>query len=147
MSEAESAAGAAPSVSAEEAAEIEKAISTCVRQFYGKAREDDLLGPIFSAAVSDWEHHFKRIDDFWSHVLLGTKRYSGHPYSLHVPLAIGPQHFDRWLLLFEETVIATLAPAQGKVAIARARTMARSFQAGMYPFKDADGRPRRAPTG
>lgn len=147
MSEAGAAEGAGKIVSPEEAAAIEQAISACVRSFYGKAREDDLLGPVFAAAVSNWEHHFKRIDDFWSHVLLGTNRYSGHPYPLHAQLAVGPQHFDRWLLLFEQTVIETLAPAQAKIAIAKARMMARSFQAGMFPFKDEYGRPKRAPAG
>ena len=28
------------------AAEVEEAIKTCVREFYGKARQDPLLGPI-----------------------------------------------------------------------------------------------------
>jgi hemoglobin len=130
---------------AENAAAVEEAIGTCVRAFYGKARQDVLLGPIFNSHVSDWEHHFARIGDFWSHVLLGTKRYSGHPYPLHVQLPVKPEHFGRWVALFEETADETLAPELAAKAIAKARQMSASFQAGIFPFKDANGQPSRLP--
>ncbi len=55
-----------------ENAEIEAAIEACVRNFYAKGRNDDLLGPVFNSTVTDWERHLKRIQDFWSRTLLGT---------------------------------------------------------------------------
>jgi hemoglobin len=140
MSDASPAAAAA-----ENAKDLEDAIRTCVRRFYGKARQDALLGPVFNAHVTDWEHHFARIDDFWSHVLLGTKRYSGHPYPLHVQLPVRPEHFPRWVALFEETANETLPLELAATAIAKARMMAASFQAGIFPFKDAGGQPSRVP--
>jgi len=132
---------AAPTSDSPEA--VEEAIRTLVRRFYGKARQDALLGPVFNTHVTDWEHHFARIDDFWSHVLLGTKRYSGHPYPLHVQLPIKLEHFPRWVALFEETANETLAPHLAEQVIAKAHMMAASFQAGIFPFKDANGRPSR----
>jgi len=37
----------------------EEAIATCVQEFYRKAREDSLLGPIFNAKVDDWDVHLR----------------------------------------------------------------------------------------
>ena len=126
-------------------AEIEAAIEACVRAFYAKGRNDDLLGPVFDAAVGDWEGHLRRIRDFWSKLLLGTARYSGHPYPAHVPLPLEPEHFTRWIALFEETARETLDAGLAKKAIGRARHMSVSFQAGIFPFKDENGRPGRLP--
>ncbi|MFZ1109305.1 MAG: group III truncated hemoglobin [Rhodomicrobium sp.] len=127
-------------------AEIEAAIEACVRAFYAKGRNDDLLGPVFNAAVGDWESHIGRIQDFWSKLLLGTARYSGHPYPAHVPLPVEPEHFTRWIALFEETARETLDAELAQKTIGRARHMSVSFQAGIFPFKDRHGRPSRLPT-
>ena len=124
---------------------IEAAISACVRNFYAKGRKDEILGPVFDAAVGDWENHLKRIENFWSIMLLGTARYSGHPYPVHVPLPVEPEHFARWVALFEETAHETLGPELAKKAIGKARHMSASFQAGIFPFKDEEGRPSRVP--
>ncbi len=124
---------------------IEAAIEACVRAFYAKGRKDNLLSPVFEAAVGDWESHIRRIQDFWSKILLGTTRYSGHPYLAHTPLPVEPEHFVRWLALFEETARETLDAGLAKKAIGRARHMSISFQAGIFPFKDEQGRPSRFP--
>ena len=86
-----------------ENAEIEAAIEACVRNFYAKGRNDDLLGPVFNSTVTDWERHLKRIQDFWSRTLLGTARYSDPPYPAHTHLPVEPVHFLRWVALFEES--------------------------------------------
>lgn len=128
-----------------ENAELEAAIEACVRNFYAKGRNDEVLGPVFNSTVTDWERHFKRIQNFWSRMLLGTTRYSGHPYPAHVHLPVEPEHFVRWVALFEETARETLAPDLAEKAISRARHMSLSFQAGIFPFKDEHGRPSRLP--
>lgn len=124
---------------------MEAAIEACVRAFYAKGRKDDLLSPVFEAAVGDWERHLRRIQDFWSKILLGTARYSGHPYPAHTPLPVEPEHFVRWLALFEETARETLDAELAKKAIGRARHMSASFQAGIFPFKDEQGQPSWLP--
>jgi hemoglobin len=124
---------------------VERAISLFVRRFYDNARQDALLGPVFAERVTDWEHHFKRIDNFWSHVLLGTSRYSGHPYPLHARLPVELEHFSRWLALFEAAARETLEPALAEKAIAKARHMSASFQAGIFPFREENGHPQRTP--
>ncbi len=123
----------------------EQAIMSCVRSFYGKARQDPLLGPIFAASVHDWETHYRTVADFWSRALLGTDRYKGHPFPFHTKLPIEPQHFERWLALFGEATESRLPPDLAAAAMAKARHMAESFKAGIFPFTDAQGRPSRLP--
>ncbi|WKW50185.1 group III truncated hemoglobin [Rhodomicrobium lacus] len=125
-------------------ADAERAIETCVRRFYEKARADAMLAHLF-VGVADWEWHFQRIGDFWSKVLLGTTRYSGFPYPVHTHMPVEPEHFIRWVALFEETARETLPPELAEAAIQRANHMSRSFQAGIFPFVDETGQPSRTP--
>jgi hemoglobin len=119
---------------------VEAAIERCVRRFYAGANADPLLGPVMMGAIGDFEAHIAIVCDFWSHVLLGTNRYQGPAYPAHVDLPIRPEHFDRWLVIFAEATTAELAPVHAKKAMDKARHMAKSFMAGMFPFEGLDGR-------
>src|SRR3546814_14468994 len=46
----------------------EAEIDGTVALFYGRARDDELLGPVFRAAIPDaqWNDHIARIAAFWS---------------------------------------------------------------------------------
>ncbi len=123
---------------------VEVAIEKCVRRFYDGAHADPLLGPVMRSIV-DFERHVGIVCDFWSHVLLGTNRYQGPAYPAHVNLPIRPEHFDRWLELFADAAAAELAPVHAKHAMEKARHMAKSFMAGMFPFEGLDGRDIRRP--
>src|SRR5262245_21734457 len=61
----------------------EPMIDRLVRTFYGRARLDPLIGPIFEETVHDWEAHFARICAFWSSVALMSGRYHGQPMAVH----------------------------------------------------------------
>lgn len=110
----------------------EATIAELVERFYGRARRDPLLGPVFEAAIDDWDGHLARIRDFWSHHLLGTGHHGGHPFMAHAVLPIEPAHFDRWLALFAETAAELLPPPFQERALARANHMAASFKVGMF---------------
>jgi len=125
--------------------EIGTAIETAVHQFYARARQDPLLGDIFNSTVIDWDVHLRVITNFWSDVLLKTKRYSGHPFVAHVHLPIEPHHIEHWLSLFTEIVHDTLPPQYAEIALARARMMGESFRVGIFPFIDKEGKPSRHP--
>jgi hemoglobin len=103
-------------------------ISLLIRTFYGRARADDLIGPIFAAAVEDWDAHIATITDFWSSVMLRTSRYSGRPMRPHLILPLEGEHFDRWLALFEETARELCAEDVANAFIIRARRIADSFE-------------------
>ncbi|WP_348626721.1 group III truncated hemoglobin [Methylocella silvestris] len=132
-------------LSAAESMRVEQAIAACVADFYGQARNDAMLGPVFNAAVADWDVHLKIVADFWSHALLKTERYKGFPFPVHTQLPLKPEHFPRWLELFEESARKTLPADLAEAALARARHMAQSFMAGIFPFTDKDGKPARRP--
>jgi hypothetical protein len=72
----------------------EAMIAQLVDRFYGRVRQDELLGPVF-AAVQDWDAHLAKLSDFWSSVVLTTGRYHGQPMRAHLPLSLIGGHFDR----------------------------------------------------
>ena len=109
----------------------EPEISTLVDTFYAKVRRDPNIGPIFNAIVGDWPHHLSTLKDFWSTVLLTTGRYKGDPMMTHLQLPLDPDHFSRWLALFEETAREVLLPAVADTVIEKSHRIARNFQAGI----------------
>ncbi len=74
---------------------IDEAMIRCVvHAFYGRIRADGMLGPIFAAHVSDWEPHLAKMCDFWSSILLMSRRYQGQPVPVHLKIeGLGEQHF------------------------------------------------------
>ncbi|HUO53942.1 MAG TPA: group III truncated hemoglobin [Rhodoblastus sp.] len=110
----------------------EEMMALLVREFYSRARADDLLGPIFEARIAGhWEEHFARLTDFWSQIGLRTGRYAGRPLPAHAGLGLAPEHFRAWLSLFEATVRDVLPPEAAPFFIARAHRIAESFQLGL----------------
>jgi hemoglobin len=105
----------------------EEMIGELVTRFYGRVREDDLLGPVF-AVVQDWDEHLGKLRNFWSSVVLMTGRYHGQPMRAHLPLKLVSDHFDRWLDLFERTAREVCPPAAAALFIDKARRIADSFE-------------------
>ncbi len=124
---------------------VEAAIHRCVGEFYRQGRADPLLGPIFSAHITEWDEHLRTVEDFWSKMLLGTDRYSGFPYPSHLSLPLTPANIARWVDLFTAAARATLPHDYADKACAKARHMGESFTAGFFPFRDKDGAPSRWP--
>jgi hemoglobin len=104
-----------------------------VRAFYGRARQDDLLGPIFSARIADdeWEPHIERINSFWSSVALMTGEYHGRPMQQHIALPVDAVHFDRWLALWEQTAREVCPKPAADHFIEKARMIAPSLELGI----------------
>lgn len=105
----------------------ETVLTNLVHGFYAKVREDDVLGPIFAARITDWGPHLDRMVAFWSSVALMTGRYHGAPVPAHTPLPITQAHFDHWLALFRETAHEICTPAGAAHVIERAERIARSL--------------------
>jgi hemoglobin len=115
----------------------EAGIAALVTGFYGRAREDAVLGPVFDAAIDDWDHHLARLTDFWSSVTLSTGRYKGNPFGAHRPLALRPAMFDRWLELWRETARDVFAPPVAEAFIRKAELIARSLTMGLFGLEKA----------
>jgi hemoglobin len=120
----------------------EASIERLVRTFYGRARADDLIGPIFAANVADWDHHIARIRDFWSSIMLRTGHYDGRPLRPHLLLSLNPEHFDRWLALFEQTAREMLPAEIAAAFLDRARRIADSFEMGIATTRGQIAAPR-----
>lgn len=101
-----------------------------VQVFYGKVRQDELLSPVFEPVIGDhWERHLERMTDFWSTLLLYTRKFTDDPLTKHLPLALTKEHFDRWLLLFHETVDQLFKGQIAENAKSRANSIARIMKA------------------
>lgn len=109
----------------------ERMIEQLVRAFYARIREDRLLGPVFDARIRDWEPHLQRMCAFWSSVVLSSGVYHGQPMRMHLPLPVDARHFDRWLLLFEQTANDLFDERIAQHFIERARRIARSLELGI----------------
>ena len=112
----------------------EAQLTSLVDRFYGKVREDDVLGPVFGGAISDWPHHLAKMVDFWSSVMLTTGRYKGNPLMMHLKhvAKIRPDMFGRWLDLWRETAGEVLDEAGAVAVVAKAERIAESLQLGMF---------------
>lgn len=98
-----------------EAVDVE-VIRAVVDDFYGRVRQDALLGPVFDAHVADWGPHLNKMYGFWSTVLLGDRQYTGNPFVKHHAISeLSAGHFERWLNLFAET-LATHCTESDKTA-------------------------------
>jgi len=109
----------------------EQDVERLVHAFYARVREDETLGPIFAAHVTDWDHHLEKMVQFWSSTLRGTARYRGTPMRAHTGLpGLSPGLFHRWLLLFDETTRSLDNPALRERANTLAVRIAQSLWLG-----------------
>jgi len=106
--------------------ETRKEIELLVNRFYDKVKRDDLLEPIF--AHVDWPKHLPIMYNFWASMLLGDRSYSGNPFQKHAPLNLQTNHFDRWLVLFIETVDENFIGEKAEEVKSRAQNIASVFQ-------------------
>ena len=110
----------------------EALIRDLVHTFYGRIRQDEVLGPIFEARLADrWDDHLNKLVDFWSSVAMKTGRYAGRPHAAHHDLGLEAVHFQRWLALFEKTVRDLCGGPAAALFIDRANRIADSLQIGL----------------
>ncbi len=108
-------------------------VNLLVTTFYKKVRQDELLGPIFNASISDWEHHLEHLTTFWETSLFMTRKlehkYKGNPLEAHVKVdlafnhSLNEMHFGVWLNLWFETIDALFIGEVADNAKRRARKM------------------------
>jgi hemoglobin len=118
------------------AAEVlsELEVRAVVDAFYARVRQDDALGPVFGAAVADWDAHLEKLTAFWCKILFGTGPYKGNPMVVHREHqhVITPALFTRWLALWGEVTSATVPGAGAALLQAKAARMAQNLQAGLF---------------
>ena len=108
-------------------------IERLVRAFYARATTDEVIGYLFTeVARLDLEAHLPIMFSFWETVLLGVRGYSGNPMQVHLALhrlsPLRAEHFDRWLLLWVQSIEQLHRGPRADEAKAKARAIARSMQ-------------------
>ncbi|MFK7787384.1 MAG: group III truncated hemoglobin [Crocinitomicaceae bacterium] len=89
-----------------------------VESFYKKVVKDDLLAPFFIHL--DFDKHLPKMVHFWTFVLLDEPGYTTDVTAKHSHMRLKPEHFDRWLGLFNETVDAHFIGEKADLAKQRA---------------------------
>jgi hemoglobin len=106
-----------------------KDIDFLVTEFYGKAMKDETIGYIFTDVMQiNLPTHIPIICDFWESILLDNPIYRGNPMEKHFKInaleKLTPQHFERWLTLWLETVQQNFEGEKADLAIHRAQNIA-----------------------
>ena len=105
-----------------------------VDTFYGRVREDAVLGPVFEEKLAGhWHEHIPRMHAFWTKVLLDAGEFQGNVFGKHMQLSgIGKEHFVHWLTLFRMTAIEVFGLEGAEPAIVVANRIASSLQLGFF---------------
>lgn len=99
-----------------------------VNNFYGKVREDELLGPIFNNLIQDrWPEHLDKMYRFWQTVLLEEHTYNGSPFMPHAKLPVNEMHFNKWMQLFNGVIDDFFCGTRAEKAKIQAQKMADMF--------------------
>lgn len=106
----------------------EAEISNLVDNFYTKVRSDPEIGPIFNEEVKNWDAHLALLKDFWSTVLLTTRRYKRNPLLAHFRLPIEEKYFERWLMLFTETANEVMSAEHAQLVSRKANAIAMNMK-------------------
>lgn len=110
----------------------EAMLAALVDRFYDKVRTDASLGPVFNAAVEDWDEHKRLLTSFWASVALRAGTYRGNPMGAHRAVPdIRREHFERWLALWRETTVEVLEPASAARMLELAERIGASLRLGL----------------
>jgi hemoglobin len=102
-----------------------KDVQQIMTEFYAKATQDEVIGVKFNHI--NMTEHIPKIVEFWSTIIFYEGDYKGSPFDKHLPLHLKKQDFERWLMLFEETVRAHFEGEMTEEIINRAKNIGRIF--------------------
>ena len=112
----------------------EAELETVIPAFYARVRADDLIGPVFDDAISDWDFHLGKLVAFWSSVMLTSGRYKGNPVAAHAKHAdrLTPEMFDRWLALWADVTDELLSQDAAAAMQDKAGRIAESLKLALW---------------
>lgn len=114
-------------------------IAELVDSFYGKIRNDLVLGPIFASAIGeDWGPHLEKMKAFWSSAMLASGTYKGNPMIVHMSLPrLTREHFDRWLELWRQTTVQICGEYAASLFVMKAEMIAERLLYGISAYHDS----------
>lgn len=113
--------------------EDRKDIELLINSFYDKVKQDAIIGSFFTEVVQvNWEKHLPVMYNFWENIVFQTGSYNGNPMDKHLELnkksLITMEHFQRWILLFNETVDELFLGTNSELIKQRALSVATVMQ-------------------
>lgn len=110
-------------------ADIEKLVTS----FYEKVLRDESISFYFTDVVKvNWEKHLPVMYDFWENVVFYTGNYTGNPMERHMAIhrkhTMKTQEFERWLLLFHQTIDEIFEGERAETVKMRAKSIATVMQ-------------------
>lgn len=108
-------------------------LARLVEHFYGQARHDPMLAPVF-ARITDWPHHFRALTAFWATQLRGRGLYRGAPIAVHHAMKdqLNPAMFERWLALWDTATAQMMEPPDAAALQAHARRISAVMQKAIF---------------
>jgi len=108
-------------------------IELLVNTFYDKVKPDPVIGYFFKEVVPvNWNKHLPVMYDFWENIVFATGSYEGNPMvqhkHLHKKSPMKMEHFQRWIMLFTETVDELFAGEKAILIKQRATSIATVMQ-------------------
>ena len=106
---------------------------TLVDTFYDRVKLDELIGPIFKTIIGDdWSAHLPIMYTFWNTVLFGAEGYKGQAIGKHIEIdrkiPLLPEHFERWIAIWNDTVDALFSGEKAEQIKAKALIMLQLIQ-------------------
>jgi len=103
-------------------------IESLIDKFYKKVLDDKLISSFFNdIVILDWSVHIPIMYDFWESTLLGAAKYKRNAMLKHIELnkkkALKPEHFERWIDLWAQTVRENFSGTIADDAIFRANSI------------------------
>ncbi len=107
-------------------------IKRLVDSFYDKVLKDEVIGFFFTdVAAINLKEHLPKMYDFWKNMLFRTQSYGRNAMMPHLRLnqkePLQPQHFTRWLELFDETIDSFFSDPVADEAKHRAKVVTMSI--------------------
>lgn len=115
----------------------EAGVRLLVDVFYGRVRDDALIGPVFRGALEGrWDLHLDKMVAFWSSIVLGSKSYRGNVMQAHKSFEhLSGEHFSRWLTLFFATLDDLFEPQAAFAFAEPAIRIAESLQLSLFGWE------------
>ena len=109
-------------------------LSQMIRTFYKMILDDKTVNPYFIMALgndpedSEWQEHYKILEDFWLMLMTGEKVYTRDAFEPHQNMAeMYKETFEQWLKLFHEVVHLYYTPKLAQKFYKRAEVLSRKF--------------------
>jgi hemoglobin len=93
-----------------------------IERFYDKLLTDDQIGHYFQSL--DLSRDIPHVAEFWAFILIDKIGYTGNMMEAHARLPLKTSDFDRWMVLFHETVLEHFKGEKANMAVERSSLIA-----------------------